>query len=125
MCVTAILKNTSEQEVASHTTRLISRFQKYLTQPSCLARAALLNCVTTLVEVGRLDAIPYVPTVIGLLFDGFNSTEWDVRKASADGFHRIGIALKDAISPYKNEILDVLEKFKFDKVNFILIILIQ
>ena len=64
-----------------------------------------------------MESIPYIPTIFALYAEGLASAEWDARKAAAEGFQKIGTTLRDAIAPYKRDILDKLDQYKFDKVK--------
>ena len=51
LCIASVIRNTVEQEVTLHLTKLVQRIQKQLNSPSCLAKAAIFVVISSLVEV--------------------------------------------------------------------------
>lgn len=64
----------------------------------------------------REESIQYAPTVVAIVADGFGSSDWNDRKAAADTVYKLGENLQQAMAPLKQEILNMLELIKFDKV---------
>ena len=104
-----------------------------MNHPGCLSKSSLYLTLGALVEVRSLqninltffqstkeDAIQYAPTIVAIVADGFGSSDWNDRKAAADTVYKLGENLQQAMSPLKQETLNMLELVKFDKVLIIL-----
>jgi len=129
MCIASVIRNSPFERIGPYSMRIITRVQKHVHQPSCVARAGLYTVLAALVENTREHCIQYLPTILSILIDALsnnttsgsgnnnntNSYDWNERKSAVDGIEKIGKILQNAISPYREEILQVLEKLKFDK----------
>lgn len=119
MCLEAVVRNSFEEYVVEQLDNLVQRLQRLISQPSCLVKGGLYSLLGALVEVTHVHSLPHIPTLLSLLLDGMEASEWADRKGAADGIKSVGKALgKDnSISPYKHQVLEILNELKFDKVQ--------
>jgi hypothetical protein len=113
-----VIRNSPLEHVVFHLDSLVNRLLKHLSQPSCLSRAAVVNTVAVLVETTRQDSIPYIPAISSSMMDSLVSTDWNARKAGAEGLAKIARCLQSGMAGFKETILSVLEEARFDKVFF-------
>eukprot|EP01117_Protostelium_nocturnum_P011297 TRINITY_DN409_c1_g1_i1.p1 TRINITY_DN409_c1_g1~~TRINITY_DN409_c1_g1_i1.p1 ORF type:complete len:729 (+),score=147.59 TRINITY_DN409_c1_g1_i1:174-2360(+) len=117
ICIASVISSSLENHVSSCIAEMITRVQKMLVSPSCVAKAGLYHVLAALAQKCPELTLKYIPSIIFATSDGFGSNDWLDRKAAAEAIVILARTFRQALSPYKESLLDLLEKAKFDQMK--------
>jgi len=63
---------------------------------------------------------PYTGPVLPIIVDNMGNSDWMARKISVDAIYTLSVLMPDSLENFKNELLEVLNHCRFDKVWIIL-----
>ena len=76
-----------------------------------------MESLIALILAVEQDMANHSAQFLPILLECMTNSEWTTRKMAIDVIYSMGAILKSAISPYKQDILDVLAHTKVDKVK--------
>lgn len=75
----------------------------------------MLESLISLILAVEEDFEPYSVNFLPYLLECMAMNEWQTRKMAIDVIYTLAAVLKDALIPFKTEILEVLNHSRFDK----------
>jgi hypothetical protein len=86
-----------------------------LSSSVCKCHTQLLESIISLVLAVENDFAAYSTQFLPHLLECMTHNDWTVRKMAIDVIYTMAAILKDALGPYKHEILEVLNHSRSDK----------
>ncbi|KAI5082268.1 hypothetical protein GOP47_0002011 [Adiantum capillus-veneris] len=117
MCLARVITSVQGNPHSPSTSRLSQRVCKLLTNPSFLAKAALLPVISSLCQVGAVYNQAVISTMVPCVHDALESHDWATRKTAAETLTCMGSSLGAQLTTFKSGTLLLLESCRFDKVK--------
>eukprot|EP01018_Ginkgo_biloba_P017671 Gb_29753 [translate_table: standard] len=112
-CLAKVVESAKDPPLVAFQ-RLCPRICKYLSNPTFLAKAALLSVITSLAQVGAISQ-QYLSVLIPCIHESLDSSDWTTRKAAADTLSQMATHLNHALMSCKSSTVLILEACRFDK----------
>lgn len=114
-CLAKVIENAKDPPLVAFQ-HLCPRICKYLSNPTFLAKSALLSVIASLAQVGSVSQ-EYLSILMPCIHESLESSDWATRKAAADTLIRMANHLNNSLSASKSATLLILEACRFDKVK--------
>ncbi|KAI3753902.1 hypothetical protein L2E82_25967 [Cichorium intybus] len=115
MCMAKMVEMASDPPISAFQ-KLCSRICKYLHNPNFLAKAALLQVVSSLSQVGAISS-QGLELLLQSIHDCLNNTDWATRKAAADALNALALHSSNLITGKTSSTITALEACRFDKIK--------
>ncbi|PSR95620.1 Microtubule-associated protein [Actinidia chinensis var. chinensis] len=115
MCMAKMVDCASDPPVASFQ-KLCPRICKYLNNPNFLAKANLLQVVSSLSQVGAI-APQNLEALLQSIHECLGSTDWAIRKAAAETLIALALHSSNLIEDGASSTVTVLEACRLDKIK--------
>nr|GEX08302.1 microtubule-associated protein TORTIFOLIA1-like [Tanacetum cinerariifolium] len=117
MCLAKMVEMAADNPPVSAFQKMCGRICKYLNNPSFLAKAALLQVVSSLSQVGAISPQGLEPLLQSLHDCLNNTTDWATRKAAADALNALALHSSNLITGKTTPTITALEACRFDKIK--------
>ncbi|MCL7046567.1 hypothetical protein MKW94_027261 [Papaver nudicaule] len=97
--------------------RILPRLVKLLKTDSFKAKPALLNLITSIVNVGGISNQGLLVVLVPCLVEFLSNEDWAIRKASAETLGRLAVVERDLLSEFKPSCFPTFENRRYDKVK--------
>lgn len=115
MCMAKMVEMASDPPIAAFQ-KLCTRICKYLNNPNFLAKAALLQVVSSLSQVGAISPQGLEP-LLQSIHDCLSNSDWATRKAAADALNALALHSSNLITGKTGSTITALEACRFDKIK--------
>jgi len=122
MCIAKIIQSSPVECLYYLIDEITFKLIELIKLPSCKAQLQLFECILSLIlaveeNVEKLgeNAKALLPIVI----DNMAHPDWNVRKIAVEVIYTLSVLVSDVLTPYKHEILEVLNHCRFDKVHLL------
>ncbi|CAI9295220.1 unnamed protein product [Lactuca saligna] len=115
MCMAKMVEMASDPPIAAFQ-KLCARICKYLNNPNFLAKAALLQVVSSLSQVGAISP-QGLELLLQSIHECLNNTDWATRKAAADALNALALHSSNLITGKTSSTITALEACRFDKIK--------
>ncbi|KAL8255205.1 hypothetical protein R6Q59_033426 [Mikania micrantha] len=115
MCLAKMVELASDPPISAFQ-KLCGRICKYLNNPNFLAKAALLQVVSSLSQVGAISPQGLEP-LLQSIHDCLTNSDWATRKAAADALNALALHSTNLITGKTGPTITVLEACRFDKIK--------
>ncbi|KAH9331209.1 hypothetical protein KI387_003317 [Taxus chinensis] len=116
MCLARVIANAADPQPAG-LQKLLPRIVKLLNNQIFLGKPALLCVIGSIVEAGGASNQHTLSVLVPAMEGALRSADWATRKAAAEAFYRMALAIADSIMTFKSSCLASLESCRFDKVK--------
>ncbi|KAJ0846889.1 putative MT-associated protein TORTIFOLIA1/SPIRAL2 [Helianthus annuus] len=113
MCMARMVQMASQPPPISAFHKLCTRICKYLSNPNFLAKAALLQLVSSLSQVGAISPQGLEP-LLQSIHECLTNSDWATRKAAADALSALALHSTNLIT---GPTITALEACRFDKIK--------
>ncbi|KAI4319508.1 hypothetical protein MLD38_033096 [Melastoma candidum] len=97
--------------------RLLARTTKLLRNPHFMAKSALIQLNTSMIQAGGAPTESLLSAAVASFLDSLKSTEWTTRKAAASSLADIATGGGPLLSTLRGSCIQSLEECRFDKVK--------
>ncbi|KAI3930394.1 hypothetical protein MKW92_045791 [Papaver armeniacum] len=97
--------------------RILPRLVKLLKTESFKAKPALLNLITSIVNVGGISNQSLLVILVPCCVEFLSHEDWAIRKASAETLWRLAVVERDLLSEFKSSCFPTFENRRYDKVK--------
>ena len=94
-----------------------TRLADILQSSTCKCQVQLLESLISLILAVETDFSAYTPLFLPSLLECMTNQDWMVRKMAIDVIYTMAAILRDSLKPFKQEILDVLNHQRSDKIK--------
>ncbi|KAI3768946.1 hypothetical protein L6452_00042 [Arctium lappa] len=115
MCMAKMVEMASDPPISAFQ-KLCTRICKYLNNPNFLAKAALLQVVSSLSQVGAISPQGLEP-LLQSIHDCLSNSDWATRKAAADALNALALHSSNLITGKTSSTITALEACRFDKIK--------
>ncbi|KAG8386146.1 hypothetical protein BUALT_Bualt03G0118700 [Buddleja alternifolia] len=115
MCLAKIVECAPDLPLTTFQ-KLCSRVCKYLNSPNFIAKASLLQVVSSLSQVGAIAPQNLEP-LLQSIHDYLGSSDWATRKAAADTLSALAVNMSNIIPEGAASTVNALEACRFDKIK--------
>ncbi|MFS7984789.1 putative MT-associated protein TORTIFOLIA1/SPIRAL2 [Helianthus anomalus] len=115
MCLAKMVEMASDPPISAFQ-KLCVRICKYLNNPNFLAKAALLQVVSSLSQVGAISPQGLEP-LLQSIHDCLTNSDWAARKAAADALIALALHSTNLITGKTGPTITALEECRFDKIK--------
>ncbi|XP_071725813.1 microtubule-associated protein TORTIFOLIA1-like [Rutidosis leptorrhynchoides] len=115
MCLAKMVEMASDPPILAFQ-KLCVRICKYLNNPNFLAKAALLQVVSSLSQVGAISPQGLEP-LLQSIHDCLTNSDWATRKAAADTLNALALHSSNLITGKTGPTITALEACRFDKIK--------
>ncbi|KAI3810032.1 hypothetical protein L1987_19638 [Smallanthus sonchifolius] len=115
MCMAKMVEMASDPPISAFQ-KLCGRTCKYLNNPNFLAKAALLQVISSLSQVGAISPQGLEP-LLQSIHDCLTNSDWAARKAAADALNALALHSTNLITGKTGPTITALEECRFDKIK--------
>lgn len=115
MCMAKMVEMASDPPISAFQ-KLCTRICKYLNNPNFLAKAALLQVVSSLSQVGAISP-QGLEALLQCIHDCLSNSDWATRKAAADALNALVLYSSNLITGKTGPTITALEACRFDKIK--------
>ncbi|KAK9057047.1 hypothetical protein SSX86_024413 [Deinandra increscens subsp. villosa] len=115
MCMAKMVEMASDPPILAFQ-KMCGRICKYLNNPNFLAKAAVLQVVSSLSQVGAISP-QGLESLLQSIHDCLTNSDWAARKAAADALNALALHSTNLITGKTAPTITALEDCRFDKIK--------
>ncbi|CAI2384369.1 unnamed protein product [Moneuplotes crassus] len=115
MCLSKIIQNAPIDVLKECLEGISDKLVSLLSSTSCKCHTQILESLISLVLAVEEEFEPFSVGFLPYLLECMAMNEWSTRKMAIDVIYTLAAILKEALLPFKSEILEVLNHSRFDK----------
>lgn len=117
ICLTRVIQNAPVVVLQTALPLIAAKILETMAAASCKAHTQLLESLISLILAVEGEFSQYAPQFLPLLLECMTNNDWQVRKMAIDVIYTMAAILRQALSPFKAEILEVLNHTRSDKIK--------
>lgn len=117
MCLTKLIQNVNVEVLNQILDNLCDRLLELFASHNTKCHTQLLECVISLILAVEDEFIKNAPSFLPFILECMASNDWATRKMAIDVIYTMAAIIKDALTNFREEIMEVLNHSRFDKVK--------